>query len=306
MTAILNRAPSLTVSSRIEQRLRRGELTADQVERFAGFLSEVDAELLQHRIIRSNEYTEWFQQGAATNAELRHFIRQFSVFSNQFLVAALLRVINAPTVDQARAAKEILLNELGVIYRRPGAEASQRGLLSDDDKDHEGDPELVSTEGTVDGGVFRFRAAHFEWLCGAAEAMGLEFGDMGKRAHGRPSTLHFCDELQRLYGSADWQVAQGASFAVENWAAAGFWQELEDGLMHIKQTRLPKLRIAFFSWHNRVEAQHAGHTLEELEEVYFDPDFSADRFFLGGREILDAIAVFWDGLNDDRVAGIRG
>jgi hypothetical protein len=308
MTAILNGATGgrLAVSSRIEQRLSRGELTGAQVERYCGFLSEVDRELLQHRIIRDNEYTRWFQHGTATNAELRHFVRQFSVFSNQFLIAALLRVINAPTVDQSRAGKEILLNELGVIYRRPGAPTGGHNPLSDDDKDHEGDPELVSTEGTVDGGVFRFQAAHFEWLCGAAEALGLQYGDMGKRSHGRPSTLHFCDELQRLYGSADWQVAQGASFAVENWAAAGFWQELEDGLMHIKQTRLSKLRIAFFSWHNRVEAQHAGHTLEELEEVYFGADFSADRFFAGGREILDAIAVFWDGLNDDRHAGISG
>ena len=94
---------------------------------------------------------------------------------------------------------------------------------------------------------------------------------MGKRRHGRPYTLHFCDELQRLYGSEDGQIAEGASFAVENWAAAGFWQELEDGLLHIKATRLPGLKVAFFTWHNRVEAQHAGHTMEELEEVFFEP-----------------------------------
>ncbi|MGK7916367.1 MAG: hypothetical protein AB4038_12635, partial [Prochloraceae cyanobacterium] len=121
------------------------------------------------------------------------------------------------------------------------------------------------------------------------------------RKHGRPTTLHFCDELIRLYGSDDPQIAQGASFAVENWAAAGFWQELEDGLSEIKQTRHPHLHLAFFSWHNRVEAQHAGHTLEELEEVYFDPKFDRTKFFQGGKEILEAIAVFWDGLNQDRV-----
>ena len=43
----------------------------------------------------------------------------------------------------------------------------------------------------------------------------------------------------RLFGSEDDRIAEGASFAVENWAAAGFWQELEDGLLHIKATRLP-------------------------------------------------------------------
>jgi hypothetical protein len=303
MTQVLTATPGglASVSPRIEERLRRGELTRQQVDDFEHFLADVDREFLHHRIITDNAYTRWFREGLATDPELRHFIRQFSVFSNQFLVAALLKVINAPSLQQVRASKEILLNELGVIYRKPGAETAARRALGADEMDREGDPELVSTEGTVDGGIFRFRAAHFEWLCGVGEGLGLEFADLGKRRHGRPTTLHFCDELQRLYGSEDGQVAEGASFAVENWAAAGFWQELEDGLMHIKRTRHPQLRLAFFTWHNRVEAQHAGHTMEELEEVYFDPDFAREKFFQGGREILEAIAVFWDGLNDDRL-----
>jgi hypothetical protein len=292
------------LSPRVEERLRKGELTREQVDAFQEFLADVDRELLHHRIITDNRYSRWFQHGTAGDGELRHFVRQFSVFSNQFLVAALLRVINAPSLQQARAAKEILMNELGVIYRRPGADGAARGDLSDDAKDREGDPELVSTEGTVDGGTCRFKAAHFEWLLGVGEGLGLDFDDLGKRKHGTESTLHFCDELQRLFGNEDAQVAEGASFAVENWAAAGFWQELEDGLMAIKSARLPRLRLAFFTWHNRVEAQHAGHTMEELEHVFFDPDFSRDKFFRGGREVLDAIATFWDGLEEDRINGV--
>ncbi len=291
----------LTLSPRIEERLHQGGLTQEQVDDFQHFLADVDREFFQHRIITNNEYTRWFSEGQATDDELRRFIRQFSVFSNQFLVAALFKVINAPSLQQARASKEILMNELGVIYRKPGADASERAARSDEEKDRQGDPELVSTEGTVDGGLFRFRAAHFEWLCGVGEGLGLTFSDLGKRKHGRPYTLHFCDELQRLYGSEDGQIAEGASFAVENWAAAGFWQELEDGLMKIKQWRHPQLRLAFFTWHNRVEAQHACHTMEELEEVYFSPGFDREKFFQGGREVLDAIAVFWDGLNYDRL-----
>jgi hypothetical protein len=303
MTQAATAAPhtSLTVSPRIEERLREGELTQQQVDDFRDFLAEVDREFFQHRVITSNAYTRWFRDGKATDEELRHFIKQFSVFSNQFLVAALLKVINAPSVQQARASKEILMNELGVIYRKPGPGVGARNGLSEDDKDREGDPELVSTEGTVDGGICRFRAAHFEWLCGVGEGLGLTFNDLGKRKHGRPSTLHFCDELQRLYGSSDGQIAEGASFAVENWAAAGFWQELEDGLLKIKQTRHPQLRLAFFTWHNRVEGQHACHTMEELEDVYFNPDFDREKFFQGGKEILDAVATFWDGLNEDRL-----
>ena len=232
---------------------------------------------------------------------MRHFIRQFSVFSNQFLVAALLKTINSPTLQQSRSSREILLNELGVIYRNPKQPIRDRSILTESEKDREGDPELVSTEGTVDGGICRFRAAHFEWLLRVAEGLRLGFTDIGKRKHGTRTTLHFCDELIRLYGSDDPQIAQGASFAVENWAAAGFWQELEDGLSYIKQTRHPHLHLAFFTWHNRVEAQHAGHTFEELEAVYFTQDFNRAKFFQGGREILKAIAVFWDGLNRDRL-----
>jgi hypothetical protein len=226
------------------------------------------------------------------------------VFSNQFLVAALLRVVNAPTLQQARSAKEILMNELGVIYRRTTGEGGPIRPPDDESKDREGDPDLVSTEGTVDGGLFRFKAAHFEWLLAVGETFGLGFDDLGKRRHGRPYTLHFCDELQRLYGSEDDRVAEGASYAVENWAAAGFWQELEDGLLRIKATRLPSLKVAFFTWHNRVEAQHAGHTMEELEGVFFAPKFDQARFFQGGREVLDAIAIFWDGLEEDRHGAI--
>jgi pyrroloquinoline quinone (PQQ) biosynthesis protein C len=289
----------LTISSRIQERLRQGELTQQQVNDFQDFLDQVEQEFLQHRIITNNAYTRWFRMGRATDAELRYFIRQFSVFSNQFLLAALLKVINSPSLQQSRASREILLNELGVIYRRlAGAGDSQ--AKTDEEKDREGDPEFVSTEGTVDGGICRFRAAHFEWLIAVAEGVGLHYEDIGQRKHGSATTLHFCDELQRLYGSEDPNIAEGASFAVENWAAAGFWQELEDGLSRIKQTRHPHLRLAFFTWHNRVEAQHAGHTLEELEAVYFKPEFDRAKFMQGGKEILDAIAVFWNGLENDR------
>lgn len=301
MTHTLSKAPALHISARIQDRLRQGRLSQRQVKDWQNFLETVDRQLLHHRIITNNTYTRWFSQGKATDAELKHFIRQFSVFSNQFLIAALLKVINAPTLQQSRAGREILLNELGVIYRTPDQPIGHQSVLTEAEKERQGDPELVNTRGTVDGGICRFRAAHFEWLTDVAAGLGLDFAEIGKRQQGRPTTLHFCDELQRLYGSDDPQIAEGASFAVENWAAAGFWQELIEGLSRIRQSRYPHLRLAFFTWHNQVEAQHAGHTLEELEAVYFQPAFDPAKFFQGGREILAAIAVFWDGLNRDRL-----
>ena len=127
--ATVTHGEPLVLSSRIAERQRRGELTTRQVEEFERFLQEVDRDLLHHRIVTDNAYTRWFREGTATDDELRHFVRQFSVFSNQFLVAALLRVINAPTLQQARAAKEILMNELGVIYRRDGRGGGARADL---------------------------------------------------------------------------------------------------------------------------------------------------------------------------------
>jgi hypothetical protein len=295
----------LQVSERIEERLAAGELTQQQVDAFRDFLAEVDRALLQHRIIRHNAYTSWFAKGEATDAELKHFIKQFSVFSNLFLKAALLKVINSPSLEQMRSSKEILMNELGVVYRKPGPAAGPASR-SEEQKDLEGDPELVNIEGTVDGSVYRHRAAHYEWMLGVGEPLGLGYNDLGKRRHGSKSTLYFCDELARTYGAEDPWVAEGASFAVENWAAAGFWQDLEDGLLKIKKARIPNLRLAFFTWHNRVEGQHAGHVMEELEEAYFNPEFDREKFFQGGREILEAVAAFWDGLESDRVNGVTG
>src|SRR5262249_24503056 len=213
MTQVLT-APntSLSISSRIEERLAAGELTQQQVEDFRAFLSQVEADLLHHRIITSNAYTRWFQKGEATDAELKHFIKQFSVFSNLFLVASLLKVINSPSLQQARASKEILMNELGVIYRRQTQQpaAAGNGANTEDQKDREGDPELVNIEGTVDGSVYRPRAAHYEWMLGVGEPLGLGYDDLGKKRHGRPSTLRFCDELSRTYGSEDPMIAEGA------------------------------------------------------------------------------------------------
>jgi hypothetical protein len=64
MTQVLITASGgLTISSRIEERLRGGELSQEQVDNFQEFLAEVDREFLQHRIITHNAYTRWFSDG---------------------------------------------------------------------------------------------------------------------------------------------------------------------------------------------------------------------------------------------------
>src|SRR5688500_594567 len=83
---------------------------------FEAFKQTIERRFMQHPVVTGNAYTAWFSRGRMTPDELRHFTVQFSVFSNQFLLAALNRVINADTLQAARESKEILMNELGVIY----------------------------------------------------------------------------------------------------------------------------------------------------------------------------------------------
>ena len=264
------------------------------------FLQRVIETVMQHPVVTDNEYCIWFARGEATREEVRDLVQQFSVFSQLFIVAQLLKTINAPTLEQQRESREILANELGVVFRSGRTSPAPRPAEAAD-IDRLGDPELVSTEGTVDGGTFHFSATHFEWLLGVARPLGLAFKDLGKRRIGWPSTLHFCDELARLYGSEDPDVGEGASFAVENWAAAGFWKQLIAGLERFRDRECPELRLAFFTWHDRVEDQHAAHTLDELREAYQRPDFDEEKFLQGAREMLDGVKSFWDGLNARRL-----
>ena len=271
---------------------------------FDAFKETIEQKFMRHPVVTDNAYTAWFARGAMTLDELRHFTVQFSVFSNQFLLAALNRAINADTLQATRESKEILMNELGVIYNDRGAKGHAAGgesaPVASANHDREGDPALVSTEGTVDGGKFRFQAAHFEWLLRFGQPLGLTFDDIGKRRHGSPSTLFFCDELFRLYGSDDYNEAMGAAFAVENWAAAGFWKELIAGLERVKREQVPALPLAFFTWHDKIEGQHKSHVWDELRECYESPKFREEPFIRAGIKMLDGVRAFWDGLERDR------
>jgi hypothetical protein len=266
------------------------------VKDFEAFKKTIAEKFMGHPVVTANQYTAWFARGDMSLDHLRRFTVEFSVFSNQFLLAALNRVINADTLHAARESKEILMNELGVIYHKSGIGASPAPAEAPGD----GDPALVSTEGTVDGGRFRFQAAHIEWLLRFGESFGLTFNDIGKRRHGSPSTLHFCDELFRLYGSDDYNEAMGAAFAVENWAAAGFWKELIAGLEKIKAHQVPEMPLAFFTWHDKIEEQHKQHVWDELRECYEAPKFREEPFISAGVRMLDGVKVFWDGLHEIR------
>lgn len=241
---------------------------------FAAFRRLVDERINAHPVVQSNRYTIWFADGNVPIDELRRFTVQFSVFSHLFLEAQLRKCINAPDLASHRAAREILLNELGVTFTR---------------------------EGSVDGGRCTFRAAHFEWLAEFARALDLQFHEIGKRRLGLPGTLAFCDALMTYYGSSDFSTATGASYAIEHWAAAGFWKELIAGIEAARDRELPMLSLGFWKWHDILESTHAGHTDAELVAAYRADDFVPNRFLESGTSMLDAVMGFWDGLYVTRV-----
>jgi hypothetical protein len=252
------------------------------------FRARLEREVLDHAVIRANPYTAWFKDGDFSIAQARAFLVQFSVFSNQFLVAQLHKVLNADTLEEMRASKEILANEIGVGFR-----GSRGG----------GDSVLGNTLGSVEGGTFHFSAAHFELLTRMARQFGLDFTDLGKRRYGTGATLHFCDELVRLYGHEDYQVAAAASWAIENWAAAGFWDELVEGWQrYARRTRRDSFDVGFFTWHARIEANHAQHTSDELVQILADHYIDEDHFISNANLMLDAVLVFWRGLDFQRDA----
>jgi len=254
---------------------------------FDSFVERIKNELFTHVIITDNLYCKWFADAKLTKSDVIEFTKQFSVFSNQFPIAQLNKVINAGSLDEMHDAKEILMNELGVSFKK--------------DYQHT-NIQYGGIEGSVENSKFRFQFAHFEWLLKFAEPLGLGFNDIGKRSHGSFSTLFFCDELIRLYGSENNVVGAGASFAVENWAAAGFWKQLIQGLTNFSDNNEESLQLAFFVWHDKIEDQHASHTWHELEELYFDSDdFDEDTFIASGLEMLNGVKAFWDGLNLRRI-----
>jgi hypothetical protein len=249
------------------------------------FRSRLEREVLAHPVITDNAYTRWFARGEMTFPQAQAFLVEFSVFSNQFLVAQLHKMVNAETQDEMRASKEILANEIGVGFRGYGREDGS---------------ELGSIDGSIEGGRFHFHAAHFELLVRMAEQMSLRFEQLGKRRCAAEPTLYFCDELIRLYGNEDPAIAKAASWAVENWAAAGFWDELVEGWRKFRDREQRKLNLTFFTWHARLEANHARHTWEELEAYYRESPVDENAFIMRANEMLDGVHAFWRGLDDQR------
>lgn len=256
---------------------------------FDSFWKIVEKDLLNHPVIVSNPYTKNFKLGPNT-AQLVDLVEQFSVFSNHFLPIQCERMVNANTEAGERGARVILANEIGVA--------------------------LDVKRGDTDGKIFYHNKAHINWLRSVGNMLGLDPRMLGRWELGTQTTHKFLDDLKVSYASRDGNIGAGASFAIETWAAWGigkgseaesnnFWQELIDGIKiynekYRKPNNLAPVTTSFFKYHFEIESGHGENVMKELEGTFNDLDFNQERWLSGGRQALNAIHIFWLGLEDTR------
>ena len=77
----------------------------NESELFEYFKQELRETVLSHPIIKHNSYLEWFSQADLLESDVIYFTKQFYVFSNEFIVAQLLKTINANSLELMRDAK---------------------------------------------------------------------------------------------------------------------------------------------------------------------------------------------------------
>jgi hypothetical protein len=260
-------------------------------ERFDAFWKRIELKVHRHQVIRNNRFCIWFSSGEANTAQVIHFLEQFGVFSKHFVPIQAKRVARATGLESERLARHILVNECGV---RLGADK------------------------TPENQTFRTEWAHIEWLRETCALLKLDPERLGNWRTATPSTRRFLIELEKAYGSLDWRIAGGASYGIETWAAWGigkgeeaesknFWKQLIIGLNGFNHTQrllhsLDPIPLGFFEHHFELETGHGENVYGELLKTFSQPKFDEGKFIEGGRRALDALYVFWEGLNAARTA----
>ncbi len=260
-------------------------------KRFEAFWRKIELKVHRHRAIRNNRFCIWFSRGEANTAQVIHFLEQFGVFSKHFVPIQAKRVARATNLESERLARHILVNESGV---------------------------RLGPDKTPENQTFRTEWAHIEWLRQTCAPLKLDPERLGNWRTATPPTRRFLIELEKAYGSLDWLIATGASYGIETWAAWGigkgeeaesknFWKQLIIGLKGYNETQrllhgLELIPLGFFEHHFELETGHGENVYGELLKSFSHPEFDEDTFIEGGRRALDALYIFWEGLNSARKA----
>ncbi|WP_447970138.1 hypothetical protein [Nitrospira sp. M1] len=263
-------------------------MNAVKQDRFEDFWESVQDKIHSHPVIVNNPYCKWFKQGDATEEQLIDLFEQFAVFSKWFLLAQLMRVLNASDLEAETHARYILANELGV---------------------------RLNSDGSTENQPFKTQWAHINWLRETARPLNLDPEKLGSWNSASSSTRAFIKGLEETYGNKDGEVGRGASYAIETWAAWGigngeaaesnnFWKELITGIkMYNTNNKLgdaSAIPLKFFLFHFNSEKGHGDNVLDELKDSFFKPEFDGQKFIDAGVKALNSIYTFWAGLDQTR------
>ncbi|QPJ61621.1 MAG: hypothetical protein G3M70_06865 [Candidatus Nitronauta litoralis] len=264
-----------------------------QSKSFENFWEIIEKEIHQHPVIISNVYCKWFKRGEASEAQIVDLFEQFAVFSKWFLLAQMMRMLQASDLEAEIQARYILVNELGVG---------------------------ISPDSATENQLFKTSWAHINWLRETAKPLPLDATQLGSWNSASLATRKFIEGLERNYGSKDGNVGHGASYAIETWASWGiggseadennnFWKELISGLEKCnsrrRQNNQPEIPLDFFLFHFNSEKQHGDNVFDELRHSFDKPEFHYEEFLFGARKALEAIHTFWLGLNNARKRIVR-
>ncbi len=244
-----------------------GEMSMDDAPRFRQLLVDTCGHVMFHPIVASNRYLDRFAEGV-TFAQARHELQQFSVFALQFDVAQAKLVANAPTLEAYEERLNVLLNEKGIPFRE-GFEGDLTGQWS-------------------------AQTVHFTWLRNMAEGLNLKFEELGKIWIGQPGTIAFVNATFNTYASTDQNMALGASFGIENWAANNLWKPWIAGMKKLNAGLPTRVNLGYLTYHDAEEEHHSQATLDELLENFSEPWFDCDRFLAGAESILtDGVQAYY-------------
>ena len=244
----------------VRQRVAKREMSPEKAAEWQQLLIDVCARIMLHPIVSSNNYLKRFAQGV-TLAQARHELKQFSVFALQFDVAQAQLVANAPTEDAYNERLQVLLNEKGIPYK-DGFEGELTGRWSID-------------------------TVHFSWLQNMARGLNLPFEEIGKIWVGNDGARQFVRATFDNYASTDQNIALGASFGIENWAANYLWKPWIAGMRALNASLDHPVDIGYLTYHDAEETHHAQATIDELFENFEEPFFEAERFLVGAERILN-------------------
>jgi len=226
--------------------------------------------------------------------QMRHSIIQWLAFSNEFIEIEASHLVRAPTKVVRHAARNILVVELGV-------------------------PLDVKT-GEAEGHTFSHSLAHIEWVEEIAEMLGIDTTLLDYWDRADKKTQRFLTMLRESYGSRDWSLSAGASFAVETWAGYGigedeemdsknFWSEELVGLQLFNEThRVPNglkpLPEKFFTYHKALERGHVANVEKEFADMFTQTWFNKQKWLEGAKHALDGVYLFFEGREDHRIGRV--